>query len=183
MATAVSDDGDELIAVTVAASGGTKLAISIAKTASVLELKNRIAAEIDLPAASQRLIFAGHVLDDAKDLASYGVSASGLTICLVRGLRRSGTTPTSTPTDPAPVPTPASASPSPSPTPTAPFSSPYASSPFPSPFPSPFATPSPSPSPTPSLFGGLGGFGGGAFGGLGGFGGGRSGGGGAGGRW
>lgn len=46
--------------------------VSLPRTASVLELKQKIQLEFDIDETRQRLIFQGKVLRDGKNLADYG---------------------------------------------------------------------------------------------------------------
>lgn len=75
------------ITVTVRPLSGSTTAITILDDALVLDLKNSVNAALGIPAAEQRLIFAGRQLEDARTLASYNI-VNGSTINLVR---RAGT--------------------------------------------------------------------------------------------
>jgi hypothetical protein len=46
--------------------------VSLPRTASVLELKQKIQLEFDIDGTRQRLIFQGKVLRDGKNLSDYG---------------------------------------------------------------------------------------------------------------
>lgn len=71
------------ITITIKSSGDAKHEISIALTATVLELKEQIAAQADVPADRQRLIYSGKVLKDDQTLELYKVK-TGHTIHLVK---------------------------------------------------------------------------------------------------
>lgn len=75
------------ITVTVRPLTGSSTIITILDDALVLDLKNSVNAAMGVPAAEQRLIFAGRQLEDARTLASYSI-VNGSTINLVR---RTGT--------------------------------------------------------------------------------------------
>ncbi|SCV67900.1 BQ2448_5511 [Microbotryum intermedium] len=68
----------------------TKLTLSIATSATVLELKQAIAAEAAaFPADSQRLIYSGRVLKDEDELEKYKLK-DGHSIHLVKGAPKTG---------------------------------------------------------------------------------------------
>lgn len=71
------------ISLTIKSSGDTKHEVSVAPSATVLELKQQIETKADVPADRQRLIYSGKVLKDAETLSSYKVQ-SGHTIHLVK---------------------------------------------------------------------------------------------------
>jgi Ubiquitin family len=89
------------ITVTVRPLTGSTTMITILDDALVPELKNSVNAALGIPAAEQRLIFAGRQLEDAQTLAAYNI-VNGSTIHLVR---RTGTsTRTAEPATEAPKP-------------------------------------------------------------------------------
>lgn len=71
------------ITITIKSSGDAKHEVSIAGDATVLQLKEKIAAVADVPADRQRLIYSGKVLKDGETISSYKVQ-SGHTIHLVK---------------------------------------------------------------------------------------------------
>lgn len=93
-------------------SNGSTLLIDVdGETATVLNLKELISLQVEVPATQQRLIYSGKVLKDAEKLASYSV-VEGHTVHMVRGAQ-----PQRPPAAPAPTPapTPAPAAPAPAP--------------------------------------------------------------------
>lgn len=73
----------EELNITVKSSGDKKYSVSISPQATILELKEKIATESDVPAGNQRLIYSGRVLKDADTVENYKIQ-SGHTIHLVR---------------------------------------------------------------------------------------------------
>ncbi|CDR37539.1 CYFA0S01e11716g1_1 [Cyberlindnera fabianii] len=74
---------ENVIKVTIKSSSDGKYDISVATSATVAELKELVAAESGVPAASQRLIYSGRVLKDAETVESYKVK-DGNTIHMVK---------------------------------------------------------------------------------------------------
>jgi ubiquilin len=72
------------ININIKSSTDKKFVISIEASKKVLELKEAIAAQTDVPADRQRLIFSGRVLKDDDLLSEYKV-ADGNTIHMVKG--------------------------------------------------------------------------------------------------
>lgn len=72
------------ININIKSSSDKKFVISIEASKKVLELKEAIAAQTDVPADRQRLIFSGRVLKDDDLLSEYKV-ADGNTIHMVKG--------------------------------------------------------------------------------------------------
>ncbi|EGW32703.1 uncharacterized protein SPAPADRAFT_60059 [Spathaspora passalidarum NRRL Y-27907] len=101
----------EQIKVTIKSSGDKKYEVTFDTSITVLELKQLIAAESDIPAESQRLIYSGKVLKDNETVSSYKVQ-DGHTIHLVKSVtartgassgaaaNTSGSTSTSSPVPP-----------------------------------------------------------------------------------
>lgn len=130
------------ITLTIKCSNSSTANVTADPTDTVLQLKERVAAVLSVPAAQQRLIYKGRVLKDELTLDSYSVE-NGHTVHMVKGAAAAATA--------------ASASPAPA-TPAAPSSS---SAPSPT-----IASPPAGAIPNPFAMGGLGGLG--ALGGLGG---------------
>jgi hypothetical protein len=61
---AEADTSSDLIKITIRQSNGDQTEVSIAKTATVADLKKECEAKIEIPAAGQRLIFKGRILKD-----------------------------------------------------------------------------------------------------------------------
>jgi Ubiquitin family len=80
-------DASISITVGVRPLSGSTTAITTLDDALVLDLKHSVNAALGIPAAEQRLIFAGRQLEDARTLTSYNI-VDGSTIHLVR---RTGT--------------------------------------------------------------------------------------------
>ncbi|KAJ3103697.1 hypothetical protein HDU97_009950 [Phlyctochytrium planicorne] len=105
------------ISVNIKCSTEAKFSVSLNADATVLELKEAIAKEMEssanpTPPSSQRLIFAGRVLKDEETLPTYKV-VDGSTVHLVRSKPPGAATTPSTTTPAASTTTPAAAAPSP----------------------------------------------------------------------
>ena len=76
----------ELITINVKSSTADsgKASIQISTDKTVMDLKNQIATEMQIPVDQQRLIFSGKILKDPELLSSYKIT-SGHTVHLVRG--------------------------------------------------------------------------------------------------
>jgi len=72
------------ININIKSSSDKKFVIAIEPSKKVLDLKEAIAAQTDVPADRQRLIFSGRVLKDDDLLSDYKV-ADGNTIHMVKG--------------------------------------------------------------------------------------------------
>merc|ERR1719498_1089835 len=77
-------------------AAGTTLSIECELSHKVIEVKEIISKQVDVPAIQQRLIYSGKVLKDPETLESYNVK-DGHTVHMVRGA----------PATPAPAPAPA----------------------------------------------------------------------------
>ncbi len=55
-------------------AGGQKVEINCEPTITVLELKEKVASQNQMPAAEQRLIFKGQIMKDDRTIDSYGQS-------------------------------------------------------------------------------------------------------------
>ncbi|KAJ8662082.1 hypothetical protein O0I10_001772 [Lichtheimia ornata] len=79
------------INVNVKSSSDKKFVIAIETTKTVLDLKNAIAEQTEVPAENQRLIYSGRVLKDPETLADYKI-ADGNTVHMVKssGQRSTG---------------------------------------------------------------------------------------------
>lgn len=71
------------INVNVKSSSDKKFVITIETTKTVLDLKNAIAEQTEVPAENQRLIYSGRVLKDPETLADYKI-ADGNTVHMVK---------------------------------------------------------------------------------------------------
>lgn len=71
------------INVNVKSSSDKKFVIAIETTKTVLDLKNAIAEQTEVPAENQRLIYSGRVLKDPETLADYKI-ADGNTVHMVK---------------------------------------------------------------------------------------------------
>ena len=71
------------INVNVKSSSDKKFVIAIETTKTVLDLKNAIAEQTEVPADRQRLIYSGRVLKDHDTLADYKI-ADGNTVHMVK---------------------------------------------------------------------------------------------------
>ncbi|RLV91452.1 Ubiquitin domain-containing protein DSK2 [Spathaspora sp. JA1] len=76
------------ITVTIKSSGDKKYEVTFDVTITVLELKELIAQQAEIPAESQRLIYSGKVLKDGETVSSYKVQ-NGHTIHLVKSISKS----------------------------------------------------------------------------------------------
>lgn len=92
-----NDEAGKNITLNIKGPSALKISVTISTDQTVLQLKERIAAEkSDLPAESQRLIYSGKVLKDPETLASYNVQDNH-TIHLVRAAIKTSTGASSTP--------------------------------------------------------------------------------------
>ncbi|KAI9598213.1 hypothetical protein BDF19DRAFT_431728 [Syncephalis fuscata] len=86
-ATGTANDGE--ITVQVKCSNDTKYPITIASSATVLELKQALSTPSDCPPERQRLIYSGRVLKDGETLHSYKIG-DGHTVHMVKGAATTG---------------------------------------------------------------------------------------------
>ncbi len=77
------------LVLTIKCSNADKATVTIDKNASVLELKTKIAGELQVPSSQQRLIYKGRVLKDELTLESYGIE-DGHTVHMVKGMGAAG---------------------------------------------------------------------------------------------
>ena len=61
-----------MISLTIRLSNADKAVVEADKSGTVLELKEKIAAKLNVPAVQQRLIYKGRVLKDDSTLEFYG---------------------------------------------------------------------------------------------------------------
>ncbi|CAN0926110.1 Ubiquitin domain-containing protein DSK2b [Linum grandiflorum] len=92
---------EDLVAVNVRCSNGTKFTVRTALESTVQAFKALLAQNCDVPAEQQRLIYKGRILKDDQTLVSYGLQADH-TVHMVRGFAPTSATPGSAPT-PAPA--------------------------------------------------------------------------------
>lgn len=118
------------LTLTIKCSNADKATVVIESTATVLDLKQKIAEQLSVPATQQRLIYKGRVLKDESTLENYDIQNEH-TVHMVKGAAPGGSTP-------------AAASANPTSTP--------AQAPFGAPQPSPFGAPQANP--MASMFGG-----------------------------
>ncbi|KAI8096931.1 ubiquitin-related domain-containing protein, partial [Halteromyces radiatus] len=78
------------ININVKSSSDKKFVINIDTSKTVLDLKNAIAEQADIPAERQRLIYSGRVLKDPDTLADCKL-AEGNTVHMVKGAQPGGT--------------------------------------------------------------------------------------------
>lgn len=77
------------IELTIKCSNADKATVKIAISATVLELKEKIAIELNIPSGQQRLIYKGKVLKDDLTLDTYAVE-DGHTVHMVKGVAPPG---------------------------------------------------------------------------------------------
>ena len=53
-------------------SGGQKIEVEVETGLSILEVKEQLSSQCDIPAADQRLIYKGQILKDERTVESYG---------------------------------------------------------------------------------------------------------------
>lgn len=92
-----------MLTVHIKCSNDTKYAVKVEESAKILELKELIEKEHQIPAAQQRLIYSGKVLKDEETVESYKIQ-DGNTVHLVRS---GGAKPAAQATTPANNPSPA----------------------------------------------------------------------------
>jgi ubiquilin len=80
------------LSLTIKCSNADKATVAIESTATVLELKEKIAGVLSAPVAQQRLIYKGRVLKDDLTLESYEIQTEH-TVHLVKGAPPAGSTP------------------------------------------------------------------------------------------
>ena len=82
----MAEEADPQLTFTVKSSADAKYSVTMAATASVLELKTKLSSSdlADIPTERQRLIYSGRVLKDNETLSSYKIK-DGHTIHLVKG--------------------------------------------------------------------------------------------------
>mmetsp|Transcript_22181 Transcript_22181/g.69026 ORF Transcript_22181/g.69026 Transcript_22181/m.69026 type:complete len:84 (+) Transcript_22181:134-385(+) len=73
-------------------STGSKVTVEVELSQTVLQFKETLAAQTEIPSAQQRLIYKGHVLKDEKTLESYGLETDH-TVHLVKGHPTGGPVP------------------------------------------------------------------------------------------
>lgn len=72
------------ITINIKCSNADKASVKIEKSATIAELKERIATELNVPAAQQRLIYKGRVLKDELSVEHYDIQDTH-TVHMVRG--------------------------------------------------------------------------------------------------
>ncbi|CAI9275771.1 unnamed protein product [Lactuca saligna] len=78
------DGGDAEIALNIRCSNGNKFSVRASLGSTVVDFKDLLAQNCDVPANQQRLIYKGRILKDDQTLDSYGLQADH-TIHMVRG--------------------------------------------------------------------------------------------------
>ena len=86
-----------MVSLNIKCSTGNKLTVTVELEKTVGELKEQLQADVGVPPAQMRLIYAGRVLKDHQTLASYNIE-DGHTVHLVQGVAP----PASSVTSPAP---------------------------------------------------------------------------------
>ena len=86
-----------MVSLNIKCSTGSKLTVTVELEKTVGELKEQLQADVGVPPAQMRLIYAGRVLKDHQTLASYNIE-DGHTVHLVQGVAP----PASSVTSPAP---------------------------------------------------------------------------------
>ncbi|PON78478.1 Ubiquilin [Trema orientale] len=84
--------GEELVAVNVRCSNGSKFTVRTSLESTVEAFKALLAQNCDVPADQQRLIYKGRILKDDQTLHSYGLAADH-TVHMVRGFSPAASTP------------------------------------------------------------------------------------------
>ena len=83
------------LTLTIKCSNADKATVVIESTATVMELKEKIAVQLSVPAAQQRLIYKGRVLKDESALEIYSIE-DGHTVHMVKGAAAGGSSAPST---------------------------------------------------------------------------------------
>jgi ubiquilin len=83
-----ASDGDK-ITVQIKCSNDTKYPISIARSATILELKQALVEPADCPVERQRLIYSGRVLKNEETVQSYKIG-DGHIVHMVKGAATTG---------------------------------------------------------------------------------------------
>ncbi|PON66245.1 Ubiquilin [Parasponia andersonii] len=84
--------GEELVAVNVRCSNGSKFTVRTSLESTVEAFKALLAQNCDVPVDQQRLIYKGRILKDDQTLHSYGLAADH-TVHMVRGFSPAASTP------------------------------------------------------------------------------------------
>lgn len=74
---------DSVIKLNIKLTNADKCSVEVETTATILELKEKIAAVLNVPAAQQRLIYKGRVLKDDSTVQFYGKHSQYLTTEIV----------------------------------------------------------------------------------------------------
>lgn len=90
------------LTLTIKCSNADKATVVIESTATVLDLKGKIAEQLSVPAAQQRLIYKGRVLKDESTLENYDIQNEH-TVHMVKGAAPGGASPAPTAAAPAPT--------------------------------------------------------------------------------
>ncbi|XP_017235915.1 ubiquitin domain-containing protein DSK2a isoform X1 [Daucus carota subsp. sativus] len=89
----VTDSGsEESVQINVRCSNGAKFSVQASLRSTVLDFKQVVSQNCDVPAVQQRLIYKGRILKDDQTLDSYGLQADH-TVHMVRGSPPLSTTP------------------------------------------------------------------------------------------
>lgn len=88
------------LTLTIKCSNADKATVVIESTATVFDLKQKIAEQLSVPATQQRLIYKGRVLKDESTLENYDIQNEH-TVHMVKGAAPAGSTPTPAPTNTA----------------------------------------------------------------------------------
>lgn len=80
------------LTLTIKCSNADKATVVIESTATVLDLKQKIAEQLSVPATQQRLIYKGRVLKDESTLENYDIQNEH-TVHMVKGAAPAGSTP------------------------------------------------------------------------------------------
>lgn len=91
------------LTLTIKCSNADKATVVIESTATVLDLKGKIAEQLSVPAAQQRLIYKGRVLKDESTLENYDIQNEH-TVHMVKGAAPGGSPAAPAPTAAAPAP-------------------------------------------------------------------------------
>lgn len=65
---------DSKINITVKTAAGKQYKLEVSSSATIAEVKKELEPQCEISADLQRLIYSGHVTEDAKTLESYGTS-------------------------------------------------------------------------------------------------------------
>lgn len=74
---------DEKISITVKTAAGKQYSLQVSANDTVEQVKKALEPQCEIAATSQRLIYSGHVLEDAKTLQDYGMCSACVLWCRI----------------------------------------------------------------------------------------------------